>query len=154
MYCAALVHLTIAVALSSCLLVSFPANAADAVVAQWIGPAADWVDEVAKARRNRFTYFRKVVELEAIPEDATLRFAADSNARLWINGHSLRRKVARYHEARITAEVVNAGPYLHTGKNVILVLHHNWGDVITFQRTGNERCWPRGGLATHVCANC
>ena len=101
--------------------------------APWI-----WSDLNDPAPKNRFTYFRKVVQLHEIPEDATLRFAADSNARLWINGNLVRRKVARYHEEKITAEVVNAAPYLKTGKNVVVVLHHNWGNIITFQRTGNR----------------
>lgn len=86
---------------------------------------------------NRFTWFRKVVQLEALPEDATLRLAASSNAQLWINGHLLRRKVSRYHEQHITSEVINAGPYLKTGPNVVVVLHHNWGPIVTFQRTAN-----------------
>ncbi len=101
--------------------------------AAWI-----WSDSSAPAPRNRFTYFRKVVELDALPADATLHMAADSNAHLWINGHILRRKVARYHEQFITAEVVDAGPYLHVGKNVVVVLHHNWGDIIAFQRSANK----------------
>ncbi len=97
-----------------------------------------WGDREAIAPKNRFTYFRKVVDLNELPADATLLFAADSNARLWINGKAVRRKVARYHEEQITAEVVHAGPYLKKGKNVFVVLHHNWGDLITFQRTGNK----------------
>ena len=100
--------------------------------AQWIWAYAD------PAPKNCFTYFRKVVELKELPKDATLRFAADSNARLWINGQIVRRKVARYREEHITAEVINAAPYLHTGKNVLVVLHHNWGPIITFQRTDNK----------------
>ncbi|HEY3342068.1 MAG TPA: hypothetical protein VGK81_08625, partial [Anaerolineae bacterium] len=87
---------------------------------------------------NRFTYFRKVVDLTVMPADATLHFAADSNARLWINGSLVCRKVARYQEEKITAEVIDAAPYLRKGRNVIVVLHHNWGDIITFQRTGNR----------------
>lgn len=103
-------------------------------------PKAGWIwayqDEPAP--KNRFTYFRKVVQLDSVPENAAIKFAADSNAQLWINGVPLRHKVARYHEERITAEVVEAGPFLKPGPNVILVLHHNWGDIITFQRTGNK----------------
>ncbi|MBN1343527.1 MAG: hypothetical protein JXQ73_12640, partial [Phycisphaerae bacterium] len=34
--------------------------------------------------------------------------------------------------------VVSAGPYLRVGRNVLVLLHHNWGDLITFQRTGNK----------------
>jgi hypothetical protein len=111
------------------------AAAADAGrgTAAWI-----WSDAETPAPKNRFTYFRKVVTLDALPADGTLRLSADSNAQLWINGQVVRRKVARYHEPMITAEVIDARPYLHTGRNVILVLHHNWGDIITFQRTGNK----------------
>jgi len=115
------------------LIANLPAQAAVDTQAAWI-----WSDADEPAPKNRFTYFRKVVDLKRIPEDATLRFAADSNARLWINGRLLRRKVSRYHEEKITAEVVQAGPHLRVGKNVIVVLHHNWGKMRTFQRTGNK----------------
>ena len=103
------------------------------IQAHWI-----WSDPQEVAPRNRFTYFRKVVNLSSLPADATLRFAADSNARLWINGALVCRKQARYQEEKITAEVIDAAPYLHKGQNVIVALHHNWGDIITFQRTGNR----------------
>ena len=99
---------------------------------QWI-----WAYPDEPAPKNRFTYFRKVFELSSMPSDTMLRLAADSNARVWINGHILRRKVARYHEQHITAEVINTASYLNVGKNVIVVLHHNWGDICTFQRAGN-----------------
>ncbi|MBN1845825.1 MAG: hypothetical protein JW810_09095 [Sedimentisphaerales bacterium] len=102
--------------------------------ARWI-----WSDPNDPAPANRFTYFRKVVRLDRLPENGNLRFAADSNARLWINGHIVRRKVARYREENITAEVVQAGQYLKPGENTVVVLHHNWGPIITFQRTGNLR---------------
>lgn len=114
-----------------------PAEAAQApaskIQARWI-----WSDPADPAPKNRFTWFRKVVELDKVPVDATLHLTADSNARVWINGEIVRRKVARYHEDRITTERINAGPYLRPGANVVLVLHHNWGDIITFQRTGNK----------------
>lgn len=66
--------------------------------------------------------------------EATLHFGADSNARLWINGTLVCRKVTRYHEAAATVDVVNARPHLRTGTNVVVVLHHNWGPITTFQR--------------------
>ncbi len=105
--------------------------------AQWIGLPEALGGGTAPA--NRFTYFRTEVALERLPDDAILYFGADSNSRLWINGHLVRRKVTRYHETEATTDVVNAGPYLREGTNVIVVLHHNWGDITTFQRTGNVR---------------
>lgn len=104
-----------------------------AVAGEWI-----WTGEQPPNPANRFTYFRKVVNLASGPKDATLYLAADSNAKVWINGHVVRRKVTRYHEERITAEVIEAGPYLKTGQNVVVVLHHNWGPIITFQRSANR----------------
>ena len=101
--------------------------------ARWI-----WTDAEDPAPKNRFTYFRKTFTLDDLPANATVRFAADSNAMLWINGHIVRRKVARYHEPHITCEVINAAPFLRRGQNVCCVLHHNWGDIITFQRTANR----------------
>lgn len=115
------------------LWLGFPCLTLSADSARWI-----WSDPDHPAPKNRFTYFRAVVELSRLPQDATLRFAADSNAHLWINGNIVRRKVARYQEEKITAEVIDAAPYLRVGKNVVTVLHHNWGDIITFQRTGNR----------------
>lgn len=108
-------------------------SAANSENASWI-----WAYPDEPAPKNRFTYFRKVVELESVPENAVLKLAADSNTQLWINGSIVRRKMARYNEMYITAEVINAGPYLNIGKNVIVALHHNWGDIITFQRTDNK----------------
>lgn len=107
---------------------------------QWI-----WSPGDEPAPRNRLTYFRKEIDLAAVPEDGTLHLAADSNARVWLNGQIVRRKMSRYHEPQITAEVINAAPYLHPGRNVIVVLHHNWGNIVTFQRTANKHA----GLYAH-----
>lgn len=89
-------------------------------------------------KTNLFSWFRCRIHLESVPEKAELLFAADSNARLYVNGVALRRKMTRYAERSIRAEVVNAGPHLQVGDNVVVVLHHNWGDIVTFQRTGNS----------------
>lgn len=97
-----------------------------------------WAAGAQDAPKNRFTWFRKVVELKTVPADATLLFAADSNAHLWINGQVLRRKVTRYHEDKITAEVVDASGALRRGRNAVVVLHHNWGPIVTFQRSANR----------------
>lgn len=97
-----------------------------------------WTTPENPAPINRFHYFRKVFDLDRIPENPLLRFAADTNAQLWINGHKLRRKVSRYAEELISAENVHAGPFLKKGRNTIVVLHHNWGPITCFMRTGNQ----------------
>ncbi|AKJ65682.1 alpha-L-rhamnosidase C-terminal domain-containing protein [Kiritimatiella glycovorans] len=100
---------------------------------QWI-----WTRPDDPAPCNRFHYFRKVFELESVPDDPRLRFAADTNAQVWINGRIVRRKVSRYTEEAISAENIHAGPHLHGGRNTIVVLHHNWGDVPCFMRDANR----------------
>lgn len=87
---------------------------------------------------NIFTWFRRVVDLSAGPEVAELRFAADSTAKLWVNGVLVRRKVTRFHEPEVRADVVSVARHLRPGRNVVVALHHNWGDIVTFQRTGNS----------------
>ena len=85
---------------------------------------------------NQWTYLRKIVTLHRLPADATLHMAADSNARMWINGHIVRRKVTRFFEANIATETIDARPWLHHGANTVVVLHHSWGPIVTFQRNG------------------
>jgi hypothetical protein len=123
------------------LLAIFAMAWAASAAPQWI-----WSDPADPAPKNRFTYFRKVVALRSVPKEATLLVAADSNAWVWINGHVVRRKVTRYHEDKITAERIDAAPYLRVGKNAIVVLHHNWGNIITFQRNANKHAglWVGG----------
>lgn len=102
------------------------------MTARWI-----WRSEGDPSPTNAFTWFRTVVTLDELPRDASLRFAADSTAQLWLNGHPLRRKVTRFHEPQVRAEVVDPAPWLRLGPNILTVLHHNWGDITTFQRTQN-----------------
>lgn len=99
--------------------------------AQWIAPPSD-----AACPVNSLTYLRKVVRLTDLRGDMTLQMAADSNARLWINGHIVRRKVTRFFEPTIATETIEARPWLHVGANTVVVLHHSWGPIVTFQRQG------------------
>ena len=105
-----------------------------AAQASWIAPPGDVACPV-----NQWTYLRKVVTLDRLPDDATLQMAADSNAHMWINGHIVRRKVTRFFEAKIATETIDARPWLHTGANTVVVLHHSWGPIVTFQRDGCTR---------------
>jgi hypothetical protein len=102
------------------------------MAAQWI-----WRSVGESSPVNVFTWFQVVVTLDEPPLDASLRFAADSTAQLWINGHPVRRKVTRFHEPEVRAEQVEAAKFLKPGPNVLTVLHHNWGGITTFQRTQN-----------------
>lgn len=98
-----------------------------------------WTQQAEHSPFNAFTYFRCTFTLEALPADGTLYLAASSNAQLWVNGTILRRKVSRFDERYPTSEVVHAGPYLRKGANTITLLHHNWGHMDTFMRSGNQQ---------------
>ncbi len=121
---------------------AFASNAGEDHSAKWI-----WHPDVDPHATNSFVYFRKEFELDPNVDRSpnlnieyiSLDFAADANARLWVNGQLLRRKVTRYHPDFVRPENVNVGPYLREGKNVILVLHHNWGDIKNFQRQEKRR---------------
>jgi hypothetical protein len=121
-------------ALSARARTALPKPASNSPVAQWI-----WRSSGEPAPRNTFTYFRKKVFLPRIPTDATLHFAADSNAHLWVNEYIVQRKMTRYFEQSIRTEAIDVRRYLHPGWNTVVVLHHNWGPIITFQRSGNVR---------------
>ncbi len=112
-------------------------SSSDVGTARWIGWSTNGTPE---GRPNRFAWFQRIVELPAVPAESELRFAADSTARLWINGVILRRKVARNARDMATCEVVDCSSVLRPGKNILTVLLHHWGDITTFQRTA-------GGLA-------
>ncbi len=101
-----------------------------------------WHPDLDPHVTNCFTYFRKEFDLQTVVPDTAVLFAADSNARLIVNGKVLRRKVTRYHPKHVRPEKVLIGPFLKNGKNVILVLHHNWGKIKNFQRQELRR----GGL--------
>ena len=96
--------------------------------AQWL-----WHPDVSPMATNRFTYFRNKFHYDGDGEIKAY-FAADSIARLYINGEIVRRKVTRYHPSKVRPEEIHLSQYLKNGDNEILILHHNWGDIKNFQR--------------------
>eukprot|EP01116_Phalansterium_solitarium_P019929 TRINITY_DN5738_c0_g2_i4.p1 TRINITY_DN5738_c0_g2~~TRINITY_DN5738_c0_g2_i4.p1 ORF type:complete len:710 (+),score=121.51 TRINITY_DN5738_c0_g2_i4:516-2645(+) len=96
---------------------------------------AAWIYSSPGAPENQFNYFRTVFSISTVPSTAICRFAADSNGHLYVNGLPLRRKVTRYNETLITAELVEVSGALVAGRNTLVVLHHSWGPITTFQRT-------------------
>ena len=65
--------------------------------------------------------------------------AADSNAALFVNGVQLSRKVTRYKETNITYDrVLLPRGLLMEGVNTVVIRHFSWGDIETFQRTGEK----------------
>lgn len=103
--------------------------------APWI-----WHPEVDPLAPNRWVYFRKTVNLAGGGNPgAVMYYAADSNARLWVNGEPVRRKVTRYHNRHIRPERVPLGPWLKPGANTFVFLVHSWGPIKNFQRQAERR---------------
>ncbi|HLT61234.1 MAG TPA: hypothetical protein VK020_08585, partial [Microlunatus sp.] len=66
-----------------------------------------WSDPDDPHPRNRLTWFRRVVDLDRIPADPVIMVAADSTARVWVNGRVVLRKVSRFHQPLIRAERID-----------------------------------------------
>ncbi|MFT4235120.1 MAG: hypothetical protein QM607_09005, partial [Microbacterium sp.] len=98
-----------------------------------------WRDDESYAPRNRFTWFRAEFTLDVEPAEATALIAADSTAYAFVNGIPVMKGMTRFTPSRIRAERLELGRALTPGRNVVLVLHHSWGDITTFQRTGAQR---------------
>lgn len=92
---------------------------------------------------NVFTYFRQTFTLSNVAtkadSDLFLRISADSNAAIFLNGQLIFRKVTRFDEKHITADMIRLKQrWIVDGKNVIVVRHHNWGNITCFQRNGQQ----------------
>jgi len=106
-------------------------------IPSWYGWNADGRPE---GRSNRWAWFRRVVDLAAVPADARLHVAADSTARWWLNGVMLSRQSTRFNRGHATCDVLDVSAVLRPGRNVLVALLHHWGPITCFQRSA-------GGLA-------
>ncbi len=77
-----------------------------------------------------YVAFRKTFDLEKISTPAILKLFADSRYILWINGQYVLRGPCRFNPKRPEYDEVNVQAFLKTGKNVIVVLAHNYGNAI------------------------
>ena len=101
---------------------------------QWL-----WRSPQATAPVNTFTYFISEFPLSSLEKELYISLAADSNAALFVNGNLLARKVTRYKESYITSDrfyLPNSSLIL--GNNSVVIRHFSWGNIETFQRTGEQ----------------
>jgi hypothetical protein len=86
---------------------------------------------------NLFTYFRSEASISQVGQELYVSVAADSNAALFVNGQMLSRKVTRYREQNTTADrYYIPQSMLQVGVNSFVIRHFSWGNIVTFQRTG------------------
>jgi hypothetical protein len=89
--------------------------------ARWV-----WHGE-AERERNVFVFFRRVVRLDARPEEATLYLFADSRYRLFVNGTRVEYGPARFARAAPEYDSIDLSSYLKRGTNVLTVEVNHYG---------------------------
>lgn len=85
----------------------------------WNGPSA--------SERNVFVLFRRVVELPAAPEAATIHLFADTRYRLFVNGQRVEYGPARFPQAAPEYDSVDLTDRLAAGTNVVAVEVNHYG---------------------------
>ncbi|MEP0765645.1 MAG: alpha-L-rhamnosidase N-terminal domain-containing protein [Fimbriimonadia bacterium] len=93
---------------------------------------------------NQWLCFRKSFDLQNPASDAKLRITADSRYRVWLNGKLLGQGPVRAWPDDYRYDIYDVGHLLHTGRNAISVLVHEFG-------VGNFQYIPsRGGLLAQI----
>ena len=81
--------------------------------------------------KQKYVAFRKTFDLNEAPANAAkLRIFADSRYLLWINGQYILRGPCRFNPKRAEFDVVDIRTFLKKGKNVMVVLAHNYGNAV------------------------
>jgi hypothetical protein len=78
---------------------------------------------------NQVGYFRRTMELERQPDEATLHIGADARYWLYVNGTRVTYGPARYPIEQPYIDSVDLRPHLRRGANVIAVRVHGIGQV-------------------------
>lgn len=75
--------------------------------------------------------FRKSFTLHDVPSSAPARMTADSRYALYVNGHEASRGPIRSQPRRLHYDVVDLGPFLQQGENVIAVFVKYYGHPLS-----------------------
>lgn len=102
--------------------------------ASWI-----WCNDTPQVL-NQYAYFRRSFEVTSSTDGVILQLAADTRYRLYINGTFLGDGQARYHAAEPSYVTYDLTPYLHSGRNVVAVLVHGYGEVKRCSSFYTVRC--------------
>jgi hypothetical protein len=91
--------------------------------ASWI-----WCNDTPQAL-NQYAYFRRSFEVTSSTDCVILQLAADTRYRLYINGTFLGDGQARYHAAEPSYVTYDLTSHLQSGRNVVAVFVHGYGEV-------------------------
>jgi hypothetical protein len=87
-------------------------------------------------------FFRREVELAAVPTIAPLRLTADSRYVIWVNGHEVGRGPVRSQPRRWHYDEYDIAPFLVAGVNAIAILVTYYGSANSFW----QPAVPAGGM--------
>ena len=99
-------------------------------------PHVDWQavwiwHENDQRRINSYFHFRKIFDVEAIPEASMLHITADTKYMVWINGKEVGRGPIFCDPRWQSYDSYDVGKLLQPGKNVIAILCYYYGEGIT-----------------------
>lgn len=87
-----------------------------------------WIWARGVEPRNSYVYFRKVFQLTAAPQSATVKASADSAYRLYVNGSYVGQGPAKSGAGWMFYDTYDVASLLHKGDNVIAFLAHHVGE--------------------------
>jgi alpha-L-rhamnosidase len=101
------------------------ADAPDTEGKNWM---AEWITEEGAPQRDEVVlHFRKTIDLAAVPEHFLVDVSADNQFVLYVNEKRVGTGPSRGDLAHWRYEVLDLGPFLHSGKNVLGATVWNFG---------------------------
>ena len=88
-----------------------------------------WSSDTSSGKQA-WVVFRKSFDLNEISSLSTLKLFADSRYILWVNGQYVLRGPCRFNPKRPEYDIVDVQQYLKKGKNTLVVLAHNYGNMV------------------------
>lgn len=110
---------------------------AEAQAAQRLQSAFIWT-QADPPKEQEYAVFRKTFELAGTPSQAAFRIFADVRYLLWINGDYVERGPCRFSTPRPEFDTLDVGRHLKAGRNVIAVLVHYPGYVVTRDKSPED----------------
>ena len=78
-----------------------------------------WVKGHLAKPWNTYVYFRRTVDLPAVPAAAIARVSADARYTLYVNGQRVHQGPARSFPQHQSFDTLDLKPYLRAGKNAV-----------------------------------
>ena len=117
-----------------------------------IVPSPGFAGAIDPLAREAHGLFRKMFQLERIPDRAPARITADSRYAIYVNGHELGRGPIRSQFRRLQYDMYDIAPYLTMGENVIAVYVKYYGQEKAFwMQAVPNRTLGKSGIMVFEC---